>query len=158
MLDSLKTLFTDLTAGEKPQGRFEENDYRLAAAALLVHAARIDGTVSDSERDKLYAVICQRFALDAEAAKELIDKATEAEQEAIDLYQFTSYINRALDEEGRCRIVEMLWQIVYADGHVSEFEDNLIWRTADLLHVSRNERIALRRRVAHDMAKPNNDG
>ena len=158
MLNSLRTFFAELTSGEKHQSRFEENDYRLAAAALLVHAAGIDGKVSTAERDKLYAVIAQRFALDAEAAKDLIDKAIEAEHEAVDLYQFTSLINRALDEEGRCRVVEMLWQIVYADGHVSEFEDNLIWRAADLLHVSRHERIALRRRVAHEAAKSERDG
>jgi len=148
MLDSLRTFFADLTAGAKHQGRFEEDDYRLAAAALLVHAAAIDGRVSAAEREKLHAVIAQRFALDEETADELIEKATEAEHEAIDLYQFTSLLNRTLDEEGRCRIVEMLWQVAYADGNVTEFEDNLIWRTADLLHVSRRERIALRRRVA----------
>ena len=53
--------------------------------------------------------------------------------EAVDLYRFTSLLNRSLDEEGRCRIVEMMWQVVYADGDVTEFEDNLIWRAADLL-------------------------
>jgi uncharacterized tellurite resistance protein B-like protein len=158
MLQSLKTFFADLTAGEKHQSRFDENDYRLAAAALLVHAAAIDGRVSDAERDKLHAVIAQRFALDDDAADELIDKATEAEHEAIDLYQFTSLLTRSLDEEGRCRIVEMLWQIAYADGHVTEFEDNLIWRTADLLGVSRHERIALRRRVAHEGTSPKTNG
>lgn len=157
MLDSLRTFFSDLTAGDKHQERFEENDYRLAAAALLVHATSIDGRVSPAERDKLHSVIAQRFALKDDEAKELIEKATEAEHEAIDLYHFTSLINRALDEEGRCRIVEMLWEIVYADGEVSEFEDNLLWRVADLLHVSRHERIALRRRVAREANAPDGD-
>ena len=61
--------------------------------------------------------------------------ATQAEQEAIDLYRFTSLLNRCLDESGRLQIVEMMWQVAYADGRVTEFEDNLIWRAADLLHV-----------------------
>jgi uncharacterized tellurite resistance protein B-like protein len=55
-----------------------------------------------------------------------------------------------VDEEGRCRIVEMMWQVVYADSEVSEFEDNLIWRAADLLGVSRRVRIGLRRQVASE--------
>jgi len=42
----------------------------------------------------------------------------------------------------------MMWQVVFADGTVSEFEDNLVWRAADLLGISREERIALRQRVA----------
>ena len=60
----------------------------------------------------------------------MITEATELEREAIDLYQFTSQLNRELDEKGRARMVEMMWQVAYADGVVSEFEDNLIWRGA----------------------------
>lgn len=148
MLAPLKALFSELTGGEKQVDRFAENDYRLAAAALLVHAATIDGKVSDAENAKLHAVLKSRFDLDNAATDELIAQATAAEHEAVDLYQFTSLINRTLDEAGRSRLVEMLWQIVYADGKVSEFEDNLMWRTADLLGVSSRDRIDLRRRVA----------
>jgi uncharacterized tellurite resistance protein B-like protein len=148
MLAALKQFLNELTDGEKSPARFEENDYRLAAAALLVHTATIDGSMSDAERKRLHGLIMQRFALDAEAAEELIREATEVEQEAVDLYGFTSLINRSVDEEGRCRIIEMMWQVVYADGEVSEFEDNLIWRAADLLVVSRRVRIGLRRQVA----------
>ena len=43
MLDSLRNFISELTGGEKHPGRFEENDYRLAAAALLIHASTIDG-------------------------------------------------------------------------------------------------------------------
>ena len=90
----------------------------------------------------------QRFGLDDTAADELIAEAIEVESRSIDLYQFTARLGRTLDEMGRARMVEMMWQIVYADGNVTEFEDNLIWRAADLLGVSREERIALRDRVA----------
>ena len=69
---------------------------------------------------------------------------------AVDLYHFTHLLNRALDDDGRAKIVEMMWEIVYADGQRDELEDNLIWRAADLLGVSANERIALRRRVGGD--------
>ena len=98
-------------------------------------------------RTKLYAVIKRAFDLDQEETNELLADATEAEHEAVDLYHFTSLINRSLDEAGRARIIEMMWEIVYADGRVTEFEDNLIWRAADLLGVSARERIELRQRV-----------
>ena len=55
---------------------------------------------------------------------------------------------RSVDEEGRLRIVEMMWELVYADGQVSEFEDNVVWRAADLLGVSSRDRIDLKHRVA----------
>ena len=72
--------------------------------ALLVHAVTIDGTMSDLERDKLHAVIKRRFGLDEAATDELVLEATEAEHEAVDLYHFTSLINRSLDEDGRRRV------------------------------------------------------
>jgi uncharacterized tellurite resistance protein B-like protein len=155
MFESFKKLIGELGDGGKHPSRFDDRDYRLAAAALLVHAAGIDGNISQVERDKVHAVIKQRFNLDDAAAEELVAEATEAEQEAIDLYKFTAQLNRSLDEAGRARIVEMMWQIVFVDGAVTEFEDNLIWRAADLLGISRDERIALRERVAGQQADKN---
>jgi len=55
---------------------------------------------------------------------------------------------RSVNEAGRLRIVEMMWELVYADGQVSEFEDNVVWRAADLLGVSSRDRIELKHRVA----------
>jgi uncharacterized tellurite resistance protein B-like protein len=147
MFDSFRNFLVEFVDGQKPPSQFAEHDYRLAAVALLVHAATIDGEMSPRERDTLHAVVKRRFALDDAAADELIDKATLAEHDAVDLFHFTSLLNRALDDEGRARVVEMMWEIVYADGSRDELEDNLVWRAADLLGVSQNERIALRRRI-----------
>ena len=148
MFAAFRQFVSEFTGGNKHPGSFENHDYRLAAAALLVHAAAIDGTISDIERNALHAVIKRRFGLDDAATDTLVAEATEAEQEAIDLYHFTSQLNRTLDEDGRRRIVEMMWEIVYADRHVGEFEENLIWRAADLLGVSSRDRIEMRHRVA----------
>jgi uncharacterized tellurite resistance protein B-like protein len=148
MLDRLRQIVLDLASGGSEHRRFDDNDYRLAAAALLVHLISIDGEVSDSERRKLRALLQSRFELDDPAVEELVTTATRVEGEAVDIYRFTSRIMRAVDEKGRARIVEMMWELVYADDHVSEFEESVIWRTADLLGVSSNERIALKSRVA----------
>ncbi len=153
MLDSLRNFVSELTGGRKHPARFEENDYRLAAAALLIHASTIDGNMNGTERDRLRGVLKSRFALDDAATEELIDISTLAENEAVDLYRFTSLLNRTLDEAGRLGIVEMMWQVVFADGRVNEFEDNLMWRAADLLGVSSRDRIAIRRRVAGEKAE-----
>jgi uncharacterized tellurite resistance protein B-like protein len=147
MFESFKSFVSEFVDGEKHPSQFADNDYRLAATALLVHAAAIDGEMSQSERDKLNDVIKQRFALDEGAAAELIAKATAAERESVDLYHFTRLLNRSLDEPGRARVIEMMWEIVYADGQRDELEDNLLWRAADLLGVSPRERIELRRRI-----------
>jgi len=148
MFAGFRKFLSEVAGGGKHPSRFEHNDYRLAAAALLIHAATIDGDISDVEREKLDALVRRRFGLDQAATDELVAEATEAENEAIDLYQFTRLINRAVDEDGRRRMVEMMWEMVHADGRITEFESNLIWRAADLLGVPSRERIELGRRIA----------
>jgi uncharacterized tellurite resistance protein B-like protein len=154
MFESFRNFVAEFVDGEKHPSQFADDDYRLAAVALLVHAAAIDGDMSRSERDKLHAVVKRRFSLDEASADELIDKATLAEHESVDLYHFTSLLNRVLDEEGRARVIEMMWEIVYADGRRDELEDNLLWRAADLLGVSQQERIELRQRIAKEAGEP----
>jgi uncharacterized tellurite resistance protein B-like protein len=148
MFESFRKFLPGVSEGSKHPTHFEHDDYRLAAAALLVHTATIDGNMSDLERDRLHAVVKRQFGLDEAMTDELVAEATEAEHEAVDLYHFTSLINRSLEEDGRRRMVEMMWEIIYADGRVTEFESNLMWRAADLLGVSSRERIALGQRVA----------
>jgi len=148
MLDRLSNLISEFVDGTKPVEKFAGDDERLAAAALLIHVVMIDGQESQSEHDALRRVLRDQFDLDETETEELIAAASAADREAIDLYRFTSLINRRLDEAGRLHLVEMMWEIVYADGRMNEFEDNIVWRAADLLGISANDRIALRRRVA----------
>ena len=88
----------------------------------------------------------------------MIAAATRVEGEAVDLYHFTSVIMRSVDEPGRLRIIEMMWELVFADGHVSEFEDNVVWRAADLLGVSSRDRIELKHLAARNQPEPDTAG
>jgi uncharacterized tellurite resistance protein B-like protein len=154
MLELLKEFLGEVGAGTKPAGRFDDNDYRLAAAALLIHISMVDGEISPRERERLETVLKREFNLDDGATAELIEAATAADREAVDLYSFTSLLNRSLDEDGRRRMVEMMWQIVFADGRMSEFEDNIVWRASDLLGISQRDRVELRRSVSADSKAP----
>jgi uncharacterized tellurite resistance protein B-like protein len=149
MLDKLRQFISDVVAPAGQENRtFADGDYRLAATALLIHVISLDGEPSDAEKRKLHALLEYRFNLDPGTADKLIADATLVEGEAVDLYHFTSIIMREVNEEGRLRIVEMMWELVYADGYVSEFEDNIVWRAADLLGISSRDRINLKHRVA----------
>ncbi len=149
MLDGLRQFIADVVSPAAPPERsFDDTGYRLAATALLVHVISLDGEPSETEKRKLHSLIESRFGLDPGTADRLIASAMKVEGEAVDLYHFTSVIMRSVDEAGRLRIVEMMWELVYADGRVSEFEDNVVWRAADLLAVSSRDRIDLKHRVA----------
>jgi len=155
MFDGLRQFIADIVSPDADQDRaFDDTGYRLAATALLIHVVSLDGEPTAIEKRKLHSLIETRFGLDPGTADRLINSATRVEGEAVDLYHFTSVIMRSVNEEGRVRIVEMMWEMVYADGLVTEFEDNVVWRAADLLGVSSRDRIDLKHRVAERQGKP----
>src|SRR5687768_561242 len=149
MLDLLRDFFRRL-GGPDQVRHFGEDDARRALAALRVHTMAIDGVISSAGRKTLEELLARRFSLSGEDLQTLIDDATAAEQEAVDLYRFTSVLKRQMDEEARIRVVESLWEIAYADGKSHEFEENLVWRVAELLGVNPRDRIAQKRAVAEN--------
>lgn len=132
---------------------FDENDQRLAAAALLTHAMLADGTVRAAEEDALKRTLKRQYDLKPDELEELIREGAEADNSSVDFYAFTSVLKRNLDRAGREAIVEMLWEIVLADGVVHELEDNVVWRVAELLGVETRERVQLRQRVEARLAE-----
>ena len=148
MLSAIRRFITDLT-GPEPAA-FVEDDYRLAAAALLYHVTAIDGVVADEERGLLRGLLARRFDLDDAETEALVAAARAADNEAVDLYGFTNVLKRRLDQGDREKIVAMMWELVYADGKLHEFEDNVIWRIAELLAVPSEVRMRLKRSVRGD--------
>jgi len=143
MISALKRFLADL-GGESAPRPMSADEGRLAAAALLFHVTAIDGTITEEERDRLRALLRERFSLDDAGLDDLMAAAEDADRQAVDLYGFTSVLKSRLDADERARIVGMMWDLVYADGRVHEFEDNLIWRTAELLGVPSQVRIRLK--------------
>jgi uncharacterized tellurite resistance protein B-like protein len=146
MLAAIRQLIQKI-APEAEETRFGADDYRLSVAALLFHAMAVDGFVAEHERDVLAGLLRRRFALSDDDTEALIGAAEAADSEAVDLYGFTSVLKRKLDDSERARIIEMMWEMAFADGEVHEFEDNLIWRVAELLAVPSATRISLKQAV-----------
>lgn len=145
--DRLKSISERFGSEEPASENLDDEEVRIAAAALLVHATIVDGEVSRSETAALRDVLERRFDLDRAQAGRLITEAAEKEKDAVDLYGFTSVLTRRLDRPGRLQMVEMLWEIVVADGVIHELEANLVWRAAELLGVTSRDRIRLRKSV-----------
>jgi uncharacterized tellurite resistance protein B-like protein len=148
MFESLKSLIAGLAAGAGRPDQFETAKGQLATAALLVRVATADGDMSEAKRAKLHAVLKSGFGLDDPATARLIVDATAADRSAVDLYHFTRQLNDVLDDEGRRRVIKMMWEVILVDGTANEFASNTIWRAADLLGVPSRQRIAIRQRLA----------
>jgi uncharacterized tellurite resistance protein B-like protein len=157
MLDTLRDFMRRFGAREEER-HFSADDMRLALAALLVHAVAVDGVVSAAERTKLRELLGRNFGLAGEDLELLVADATAAESEAVDLYRFTSVLKRQMSQDARIRTIENLWEMAYADGVSHEFEDNLIWRVAELLGVSPRDRIAMKRLIAENKSAARENG
>jgi uncharacterized tellurite resistance protein B-like protein len=142
MLDRLLKLLTTPEAEPAPQ-----DDLQVAVAVLLVEAARMDATFDEKERAAILRLLAQRFALSAEAAQQLIALAESKAERSNQLYPFTRLAVERMDDEHRIGLIEMLWEVAYADGVLDADEDALIRRVAGLIYVSDQDRGAARQRV-----------
>ena len=145
MFRSIKSFIADI-AGDVAS-RPNAGDSSLAITALLVRVATVNREMTEARGTMLHAIVKSRFELDDRTTARLVKESAAIVSAAIDLYRFTRQLNEVLDQEGRRRVVQMMWQIVYADGIADEFETNIIWRTADLLGVSTRQRVELRQGV-----------
>ena len=145
MIDRIKAL---LSAGVETGAQSVEPEApKLAAAALLVEAACMDGHFDGDERDAVCAALGAHFGLSDHEADTLIEEAEAAHHEATDLHRFTRTINDRYDHADRLAVMEMLWEVVYADGKLHAYEANLIRRVGGLLHITDRERGEARKRV-----------
>lgn len=146
MLDAIRDWINKASRAGEDKG-YVPVDHRLAVAAVLVHIVAVDGVITDDEKRRLREVLASEYDLSPEETETLVKEATRRDDDAVDLYGFTSVLKRELDFEGRCKVVELMWEIVYADGEVSEFEDNVVWRVAELIGVSTRDRVMIRKRI-----------
>ncbi len=147
MLDRIKALLSERGDTAPEAAGHHAGELRLAAAALLIEAARLDGRFDEVERERITRLVRQRFGLsDAEAAR-LFAEAEKAAEDANELYRFTRVIKDRFDHPERVELIEMLWDVVYADGVLHDFEANLLRRIAGLIYVSDRESGSARKRI-----------
>ncbi len=146
MLARLKGLLSD-TGDRSPSVPHGQDELQLAAAALMVEAGRMDGLLDAAEEARITELVRDRFELDREAAGLLLEAAKAATEDSGHIYPFTRTVARNYDHDERLRMIEMLWEVVYADGELHDFEANLLRRAAGLLYVTDQESGAARQRV-----------
>ena len=141
MFDRLKTFLNTLGI---ETAKSEPDETAVASVALALHVIHADGVVEERENQVLESEIRNYFDLSKGEYDEMLAAASKQEERAIDLFRFTSRINRALDERQKTEFIGLLWQIVHADDQRNEIEDHLVWRIAELIGVSGRVRVAKR--------------
>jgi uncharacterized tellurite resistance protein B-like protein len=113
----------------------EEHRLQLATAVLLVEVMCASGEVSTAEREHVLQVLRQKFDLADDERAQLLELAEHTQRHATDFHAFTSALNERLDHAQKVRVIEAMWGVAYADGHLAAHENHVLWRVADLLHV-----------------------
>ena len=136
MINRVKALFLDRGGGPEARGAgHSHEELQIAAAALMVEAAQLDDDFDARERAKIRDLVTERFGLDPEESEGLIEVAEERVARASHLYGFTRIVKSAFTQDERIELMEMLWEVVYADGELHHFEANLMRRLAGLLQI-----------------------
>ncbi|TIO01808.1 MAG: hypothetical protein E5Y03_09385, partial [Mesorhizobium sp.] len=115
------------------------------------HVMSADGVRQDAEWERFKAVLAESYSISGDELDALAAAGERADNEAIDLYAFTSVLKRQLDPDARKAFIGLMWEIVYADGELHELEDNIVWRVAELMDVERQDRVEARRKAAAEV-------
>lgn len=107
----------------------------------------VDYNADPHEEEKIRSLLKNKFELSAEELEELLTLATEKKHEAADYYQFTSLINSHFTQEQKISLIEIMWEVAYADQAVDKYEEHLIRKIAELLHVPHMHFIQARHRA-----------
>lgn len=143
MIDSIIGWLRDAsgTAGPRP------DELELALAALLVEAAHSHDHFDERERAVVAGLLERRFDLSVADARALLAAGEREADRSAELFHLTRTVNERLSFEERIELIEMLWEVAYADGVLDPYEDSLLRRVGGLIHVPDRERGMARRRV-----------
>lgn len=143
----LERILSFIGGGGEAQIADRQQRLRLAAAALLVEMARVDEGADESERGRIAQLLAQRFSLSSSAAEALVEEAEEEADRSSQLFAYTREIKDAFDYDERVELLELLWEIAYADDRLHHLEANLMRRITGLLHVEDRDSGEARKRV-----------
>lgn len=148
MLEAIKRFFSNQLAAGSAVAQSAEHRLQLATAALLLEVAGADQAVHHLELSAVVSAIQRSFQLSDEEIDALLRLAQEQVQESTSDFPFTHLINQHYEQADKLQLVEMLWEVAYADGELDKYEEHLVRRIADLIYVPHQAYIAAKLRVA----------
>lgn len=150
MLQTLKRFFSQSKVEvSKNENQVTEHDVRVATCALFVEMARIDEKFTQAEVDTILSILKEKYGLSQEHADALLAEADNELEESVDLWQFARLINENYSVDEKIEIIETLWQMVYVDGKMDQYEHYLMNKLKNLLRLSHDQLINAKLKVLH---------
>ncbi len=139
MIAKLKEFLFDREGRSETGGKHEADELHLAAAALLLEAALLDGSLDDVEREAVTRLVQARFDLSDEDTTLIMTEAEKKARDAVEIHSFLRVLISNFDPEEQRELVGMLWDVICADGEIHDFESNLVRRVVGMSAVTDQE-------------------
>ncbi|MDI9245837.1 TerB family tellurite resistance protein [Marinobacter sp. CHS3-4] len=144
MIERLKQFFAP---DNKEPAKPDDHQLTVAATALMVQLSRVDNNEDEAELKAIVDCAVRSQEVTREEAEEILADALSHADDATSMYEFTGMINENLDQEQKQALLESIWRVAFADGRIDKYEEHLIRRMADLLHLNHREYIQARHRA-----------
>jgi len=148
MINKLQQFFNSYLSETSENTTTLEHRIQLASAALLIEMSHADGEVTDAEENRIRQLLDARFQLSADEITSLLDLAHDKKHEATDYHEFTSLLNTHCTQQQKVRLVQDLWSVAFSDDDLDKFEEHLLRRLADLLHVPHQDFIRTKHKAS----------
>ena len=144
MMNKIKDLITRFSTKEEITEESSSNLLDNACAALLVEIAFADKDFDETEKTSLKQTLIETYAIDESDIEEIIKDAEETVSESTSLYGYTRVVNDEFEYEDKLSLLKNLWKVAYADGNLDKYEEHLIRKISDLIHISHTDYINLK--------------
>lgn len=150
MIDKIKDLISNFSKKEESNQELSSSLLDNACAALLVEIAFADKNFDDTEKDSLRETLIQTYGLNEKEIEEIIEDADRSVEESTSLYGYTRIVNDEFDYEDKLDLIRNLWKVAYADGNLDKYEEHLLRKISDLIHVSHSDYINIKLEMRSD--------
>lgn len=151
MISIIRSMFSEkmfLTGQPEEQRR---HSLEMAVAALLIEVSRADLDLAESEKMSVITTLSKTFSLTGQELTELVALAEQEVEASVSIYQFTQLVNQEYSQTEKLELVEAMWKVAFADGSIDKYEDHLIRKVTDLIHVSHSDFIQKKLKVAESV-------
>jgi len=149
MFNLKKRLLNTPEVDSATQEQDESERIQIATCIILLEVAKSDDEFLSIEKTTMTAILKKKFKLSAEAAEELMEIANRKREESIDLWEFTHIINKNYTKEEKRKVVDAVWQIIYADEKLDKYEDHFVHKLAKLLQLKHNDLIEAKLKIKY---------
>jgi len=137
MLNKIKSLFKKEKKSVLPTK--EDYNVNLTCASLIIEVALADKDFDVTEINLLKIILKDSYDISPEKIDSLIESAESTVENNTSIYSYTREINDSLNYEQKIDLLDGLWKISYADGTLDKFEEHLVRKISDLIHISHGD-------------------